>query len=125
MSGIDQELYEAATIDGAHRLRRAWHVTLPGIRPTIAILLILRIPGIVHANFEKILLLYRPITYEVADVIQTYIYRKGAAGRRLDLRHRQRLLPGRSEPDPADHGQHREPPGQRVPVVVKERRRAV
>ena len=80
MSGIDPQLYEAATIDGANRVRRAWHVTLPGIRPTIAILLILRIPGIVHANFEKILLLYRPITYDVADVIQTYIYRKGLLG---------------------------------------------
>ena len=80
MSGIDPQLYEAATIDGANRARRAWHVTLPGIRPTIAILLILRIPGIVHANFEKILLLYRPITYDVADVIQTYIYRKGLLG---------------------------------------------
>ena len=80
MSGIDPQLYEAATIDGANRVRRAWHVTVPGIRPTIAILLILRIPGIVHANFEKILLLYRPITYDVADVIQTYIYRKGLLG---------------------------------------------
>jgi putative aldouronate transport system permease protein len=80
IAGIDPQLYEAATIDGANRVRRAWHVTVPGIRPTIAILLILRIPGIVHANFEKILLLYRPITYDVADVIQTYIYRKGLLG---------------------------------------------
>jgi len=80
MSGIDPDLHEAATMDGAGRFRRALTVTLPGIMPTIAILLILRIPTIIHANFEKILLLYRPITYDVADVIQSYIYRKGLLG---------------------------------------------
>ena len=77
MSGIDPDLYEAAKLDGAGRLRRALSVTIPCIMPTIAILLILRIPAITTVNFEKILLLYRPITYPVADVIPTYVYRKG------------------------------------------------
>ncbi len=77
LSGIDQELYEAAKIDGAGRLQQIWHITLPGILPTIMILLILRIGGILSVGYEKILLLYTPTTYEVADVISTYSYRRG------------------------------------------------
>lgn len=77
LSGIDQELYEAATVDGAGRFRRMWHVTLPGIAPTIAILLILRVGSIMSVGFEKIILLYSPAIYESADVISTYVYRRG------------------------------------------------
>ena len=77
LSGIDQELYEAAKIDGAGRLQQIWHITIPGILPTIMILFILRIGGILSVGFEKILLLYTPTTYEVADVISTYSYRRG------------------------------------------------
>ena len=77
LSAIDQELYEAATVDGAGRLRRIWHVTLPGIAPTITILLILRIGSIMSVGFEKIILLYTPAIYETADVISTFVYRKG------------------------------------------------
>lgn len=77
LSAIDPELYEAATVDGAGRLRRIWHVTLPGIAPTITILLILRIGSIMSVGFEKIILLYTPVIYETADVISTFVYRKG------------------------------------------------
>lgn len=80
MTGINTELYEAAKIDGANRFRLAWHVTIPGILPTIMTLLILDIGGILGSNFEKILLLYNPLTYETADVISTYVYRMGITG---------------------------------------------
>ncbi|WP_261301578.1 ABC transporter permease [Paenibacillus andongensis] len=80
MTGINTDLYEAAKVDGANRLRLAWHVTIPGILPTIMTLLILDIGGILGANFEKILLLYNPLTYESADVISTYVYRMGITG---------------------------------------------
>jgi ABC-type polysaccharide transport system, permease component len=80
MTGINTELYEAARIDGASRLRLAWHVTIPGILPTIMTLLVLDIGGIMGSNFEKILLLYNPLTYESADVISTYVYRMGITG---------------------------------------------
>ena len=77
LSAIDPELYEAATVDGASRLRTIWHITLPGIAPTITILLILRIGSMMSVGFEKIILLYTPLTYETADVISTYVYRRG------------------------------------------------
>lgn len=77
LSGIDQEQYEAAKIDGAGRLQQILHVTLPGLKPTIIILLILRMGNLLSVGFEKILLLYSPSTYQVADVISTYVYRMG------------------------------------------------
>ncbi|WP_309121228.1 ABC transporter permease subunit [Paenibacillus sp.] len=80
MTGINTGLYEAAKIDGASRFRLAWHVTIPGILPTVMVLLILDIGNILGSNFEKILLLYNPLTYETADVISTYVYRMGITG---------------------------------------------
>ena len=77
LSSIDQEQYEAAKIDGAGRLQQMLHITLPGLLPTIAMLLILQMGSIMSVGYEKILLLYQPQTYEVADVISTYSYRKG------------------------------------------------
>lgn len=77
MAGINPELYEAAKIDGAGRFRQMWHVTLPGITPIIVILLILQIGSIMSVGFEKIILMYNPMTRETADVISTYVYRKG------------------------------------------------
>lgn len=77
ITGINQELYDAAKIDGAGRWKQTLHVTLPGILPTIIILLILRIGTILSVGSEKILLLYNPVTYETADVISTYVYRMG------------------------------------------------
>lgn len=77
LSGIDMELYEAARIDGANRLQEIWHVTLPGITSTIMILLIMNMGSIMSVGFEKIILMYSPSTYDVADVISTYTYRRG------------------------------------------------
>ncbi len=77
LAGIDQEQYEAAKIDGAGRLKQMIHITLPGIVPTIVTLFILRMGSILSVGYEKILLLYSPMTYNVADVISTYTYRKG------------------------------------------------
>ncbi|WP_243882632.1 ABC transporter permease [Cellulomonas dongxiuzhuiae] len=77
LSTIDPQLYEAARIDGANRWRQTWHVTLPGIRPTMVVLLILNIGSFMAVGFEKILLLYNPLLYPTADVIATYLYRVG------------------------------------------------
>jgi putative aldouronate transport system permease protein len=77
LTTIDPSLYEAARIDGANRWQQTWHVTLPGIRATIMTLLILNIGTFMAVGFEKILLLYNPLTYPTADVITTYLYRMG------------------------------------------------
>ncbi|MDE6837326.1 MAG: ABC transporter permease subunit [Acutalibacter sp.] len=77
LAGIDQELYEAAALDGANRWRQTIHVTLPGIASTIIILLILRMGTMFSVGYEKIILLYSTNTYETADVISSYVYRKG------------------------------------------------
>jgi len=75
--GINDELYQAARVDGATRLRQIWHVTLPCIRSTIVILLLLRIGNVFDAGFEQILVMYNAMVYEVADIIDTYVYRVG------------------------------------------------
>lgn len=81
MTGINTELYEAAAIDGAGRLKQVLHVTIPGILPTIMTLLIMDIGGIITSgNMQKILLLYNPLTQERADIIGTLVYRMGIAG---------------------------------------------
>ena len=77
LTTIDGNLYEAARIDGASRWKQTWHVTLPGIRPTMMTLLILNIGTFMAIGFEKVLLLYNPLTYPTADVISTYVYRVG------------------------------------------------
>lgn len=77
ISNIDQQLYEAATIDGAGRFRQIWSVTIPGILPMVVIMLILRCGNLMTLGAEKILLLYNPSTYSTADVISTFVYRKG------------------------------------------------
>ena len=82
LAGVDAELYEAATIDGAGRFKQLWHVTLPGILPTIMIMLILRLGQVLSVGYEKIILLYSSGTYEVADVISSYVYRMGITGSR-------------------------------------------
>ncbi|MGG1517592.1 ABC transporter permease subunit [Paenibacillus oryzisoli] len=77
LTGIDQEQYEAARIDGAGRWKQMLNVTLPGLMPMIIILLILDIGRMMNVGFEKIILLYNPGTYETADVISSYVYRVG------------------------------------------------
>ncbi|WP_373460379.1 ABC transporter permease [Paenibacillus sp. V4I7] len=77
LTGINTELYEAARVDGANRWHQTWHITLPGIAPTIIILLLLKIGHMLEIGYELIVLLYNPNTYLTADVIGTYVYRRG------------------------------------------------
>ena len=77
LTTIDEQLYEAARIDGANRWQQTWHITLPGIRPTMIVLLILNVGTFMAVGFEKILLLQNPLIYSTADVISTYLYRVG------------------------------------------------
>ncbi|WP_438351192.1 ABC transporter permease [Paenibacillus sp. FA6] len=77
LSGIDPQLYEASKIDGAGRWRQLLHITLPGIMPTMVIMLILRLGAIMNADFQKILLMQTAPTYETSDVISTFVYRSG------------------------------------------------
>lgn len=77
IGNIDSELYESASLDGASRLQSIWHVTLPGMLPTIIILLIFAMGGLMNSSFEKVILLYNPLTYDRADVIASYVYRRG------------------------------------------------
>ena len=77
LGSIDPELYEAARMDGANRWKQTIHVTLPGILPTIILLLILRIGSMMNVGHEKIILLYNDYTMETADVISSYVYRRG------------------------------------------------
>ena len=75
LAGINQELYEAAAIDGASRLRRIWHITLPGIRVTVVLVATLNIANVLNAGFDQVYNLYSPIVYETGDIIDTYVYR--------------------------------------------------
>ena len=77
IASVSQDLHEAATIDGAGRLRRAWHITLPGIMPAIVTMLVLRCGMLMQVGGDKILLLYNPSIYETADVISTHVQRMG------------------------------------------------
>lgn len=77
LSGVDQELYEAARIDGANRWQQTIHVTIPSIMMTIIMMFIMRIGQVMSVGYEKIILLYNAGIYETADVISSYVYRKG------------------------------------------------
>ena len=77
ISGIDAELFEAAQIDGANKFKQIWHITLPAIRGTVAIMLILRMGYMLDVGFEQIFILQNPAVRSVADVISTYVYRNG------------------------------------------------
>ncbi|MCM8900814.1 ABC transporter permease subunit [Caldicoprobacter algeriensis] len=85
LSSIDPQLYEASQIDGANRWQQTWYITLPGIMSTIAILLILRLGNILNAGFEQVFIMYNPSVYEVADIIDTWVYRVGLQGMRYSL----------------------------------------
>lgn len=77
ITGIDSTLYEAARVDGASKMQQIWHVTIPGILPTIILLLIMKVGYILDTGFEQVLVFYNPSVYDVADIIQTYVYRLG------------------------------------------------
>lgn len=77
ISGIDQQLYESAALDGAGRWKRLVHITLPSIAPTIILLLILNMGNMLNIGYEKVILMYNAATYSTADIFSTYVYRKG------------------------------------------------
>ncbi|WP_214626265.1 ABC transporter permease [Paenibacillus agaridevorans] len=77
IAGINPTIYEAARVDGAGRFRMMWNVTIPGILPTVLIMFILKTGSMIRVGYEKVLLLYNPMTYNVADVFSTFVYRKG------------------------------------------------
>lgn len=77
LSGINAELYEAATIDGAGRLRKLWHITIPGIAPTIIITLLLSMSAMLTVGFDKIFLMQNSLNTQVSEVISTYVYKRG------------------------------------------------
>jgi putative aldouronate transport system permease protein len=77
LAAVDTELYEAARIDGANRWKQTLHVTLPGIAPTVVLLLILAIGNIMNVGYEKVILLYNDMNRNLADVISSYVYRRG------------------------------------------------
>jgi putative aldouronate transport system permease protein len=85
IAGVSPTLYESARVDGASRWQMMWRITLPCILPTIVIMLIIRIGNLVEVGFEYIILLYRPSTFESADVVSTFIYRTGLQGTQYDL----------------------------------------
>ena len=80
LAGVDVEQYEAAIIDGANRFQLIGHITIPALVPTMVILLMLSISGLLRSGLESILMLYSPVTYSTADVIETFVYRRGIAG---------------------------------------------
>lgn len=77
ITSIDPTLYEAALVDGANRLRQVWHITLPGMRPIIVLMMTLSLGNVLNAGFEQILNLYSPIVYSTGDIIDTFVYRIG------------------------------------------------
>ena len=80
LSAIDRQLYEAAIVDGANRWHQALHITFPGILSTVKVILILSVGRIVNVSFTKVFLMYNPAIYERADVLMTYVYRRGIQG---------------------------------------------
>nr|WP_239004542.1 ABC transporter permease subunit [Paenibacillus tepidiphilus] len=85
LSAIDPSLYEAAGMDGAGKLKQIWHITLPGIRPTIILLLILSMGRVMEVGFDQVFMLQNANVNEIADVISTYIYRIGLQGAQFSL----------------------------------------
>lgn len=75
LAAVNLELYEAADIDGAGRLQKIWHITLPGIRVTIALVAILNLANIMNAGFDQVFNLYNPVVYKTGDIIDTFVYR--------------------------------------------------
>ncbi len=85
LSGVDPQLYEAAAMDGAGRLRQTWHVTLPGIRPIIALNLMMSVANILSSGFDQLFMLLKPSLLQVGDTLDTYIYRVGMVGGEYEI----------------------------------------
>lgn len=85
IAGINQELYEAASVDGAGRFRKMWHITLPGIKPTIVVLLVMNLGNILGSNFDRPFALQNNLVMDVANVISTFVYKNGIKGLQFSL----------------------------------------
>lgn len=85
LTGINKELYEAAEVDGASRLRKIWHIALPGIKPTIIILLIINIGHMANIGFDRPFVLSNPLVTDVSEVISTYVYKTGIQSARYTI----------------------------------------
>jgi putative aldouronate transport system permease protein len=85
LTGINQNLYEAAAIDGAGRLRSTWHVTLPGIASTIVVIGVLGLGNILNAGFDQIYNIYNPLVYSTGDILDTWVYRMGLVNLQFSL----------------------------------------
>lgn len=85
LASIDPQLYEAAVVDGANKWQLVWHVTLPGIRPTIVLMLILALGGLMNAGFDQVFQFYNASVQEVADIIDTFVYRIGLQSSQYSL----------------------------------------
>lgn len=84
LTSISEELYEAATVDGANRWKQLWHITIPELTPTIVIMLLVQLGAILNVSYEAVILLYNPGIYETADIISTFVYRVGMQQGRYD-----------------------------------------
>ncbi len=85
IAGISPELYEAASVDGAGRFKKMWHITLPGIKPTIVVLLVMNLGNILGSNFDRPFALQNNLVMDVANVISTYVYKVGIKGLQFSL----------------------------------------
>jgi putative aldouronate transport system permease protein len=85
LTGINPNLYEAASMDGASRMRLLWHVTLPGIRTTVVLLTVLSLGNVLNAGFDQIFNLYNPLVYSTGDIIDTWVYRMGLLNLQYEL----------------------------------------
>lgn len=85
LSNIDPSLYEAASVDGANKWRQIWHITLPGLRSIIVLMLILSMQNVMEVGFDKVFVLQNPIVSDISEVISTYIYRVGIQGAQFSL----------------------------------------
>lgn len=85
LTGIHPSLYEAAAMDGASRLRRLWHITLPGVRTTAVLLAMLSLGNVLNAGFDQIFNLYNPLVYSTGDIIDTWVYRAGLLNLQYEL----------------------------------------
>ncbi|MBQ7841122.1 MAG: sugar ABC transporter permease [Lachnospiraceae bacterium] len=85
LAGVDTALYEAAALDGAGHMQKVWHVTLPGIAPTIVLMMTLKLGSVLDAGFEQVYNLYSAVTMETGDIIDTLVYRLGIGGGQFSI----------------------------------------
>jgi len=85
IAGVSPELYEAASVDGAGRFQKMWHITLPGIKPTIVVLLIMALGNIIGSGFDRPFAMQNKLVMDAAEVLATYVYKVGIKGLQFSL----------------------------------------